>query len=128
VGFRLLASLLFHSRLLSEPKDGPWRKGMTMEILRTKAAESGRHQDDMIYATSREVLDALSPVPDVAIVDHMVGTEGAHTFQLLVRRRGGDNRCTRHLRDLQRRDGNAAGVLRTRRRRGRFVKQGPRTV
>jgi hypothetical protein len=46
----------------------------------------------------------------LAIVDHMVGTEGADTFQLLVRRRGGDNRRTRHPRDLQRGDGNAAGA------------------
>jgi len=47
----------------------------------------------------------LPPVRDLAIVDHMVGTEGADTFQLLVRRRRGDNRRTRHLRDLQRGDG-----------------------
>src|SRR3984893_9191237 len=66
--------------------------------------------NDMIYAASREVSHPLPPVRDLAIVDHMVGTEGADTFQLLVRRRGGDNRRTGHFRDLQRRDGNAAGA------------------
>ncbi len=57
--------------------------------------------NDMIYAASREVSHPLPPVRDLAIVDHMVRTEGADTFQLLVRRRRGDNRCTHHLRDLQ---------------------------
>src|SRR6202046_3533295 len=66
--------------------------------------------NDMIYAASREVSHPLPPVRDLAIVDHMVGAEGADTFQLLVRRRGGDNRRTRHLRDLQRGDGNTAGA------------------
>src|SRR5580658_6806960 len=66
--------------------------------------------NDMIYAASREASHPLPPVRDLAIVDHMVGTEGADTFQLLVRRRGGDNRRTRHLRDLQRGDENAAGT------------------
>src|ERR1700675_2522534 len=66
--------------------------------------------NDMIYAASREVSHPLPPVRDLAIVDHMVGTEGADTLQLLVRRRRGDNRCTHHLRDLQRGDGNAAGA------------------
>src|SRR6202041_258295 len=64
----------------------------------------------MIYAASREISHPLPPVRDLAIVDHMVGAEGADTFQLLVRRRRGDNRCTRHLCDLQRGDGNAAGA------------------
>src|SRR5271156_5870891 len=68
--------------------------------------------NDMIYAASREVSHPLPPVRDLAIVDHMVGAEGADTFHLLVRRRGGDNRRTRHLRDLQRGDGNTAGALR----------------
>src|SRR5580693_3333414 len=66
--------------------------------------------NDMIYAASREVSHPLPPVRDVAIVDHMVGAEGADTFQLLVRRRGGDNHRTRHFRDLQRGDGNTAGA------------------
>src|SRR6266446_3255581 len=60
--------------------------------------------NDMIYAASREVSHPLPPVRDLAIVDHMVGAEGADTFQLLVRRRRGDNRRTHHLRDLQRGD------------------------
>src|ERR1700760_366093 len=66
--------------------------------------------NDMIYAASCEVSHPLPPVRDLAIVDHMVGAEGADTFQLLVRRRGGDNDRTRHLRDLQRGDGNTAGA------------------
>src|SRR5579862_9658276 len=66
--------------------------------------------NDMIYAASREVSHPLPPVRDLAIVDHMVGTEGAQTFQLLVRRRGGDNRRTRHLGDLHRGNGNTAGA------------------
>src|ERR1700733_2213495 len=64
----------------------------------------------MIYAASCEVSHPLPPVRDLAIIDHMVGTEGADTLQFLVRRRGGDNRRTHHLRDLQRGDGNTAGA------------------
>src|SRR5712671_2126735 len=60
--------------------------------------------NDMIYAASCEVSHPLPPVRDLAIIDHMVGTEGADTFQLLVRRRRGNNRRTHHLRDLQRGD------------------------
>src|SRR5271168_5426174 len=66
--------------------------------------------NDVIYAASREISHPLPPVRDLAIVDHIVRSEGADTFQLLVRRRDGDNRRTRHLRDLQRGDGNAAGA------------------
>src|SRR5580700_5118624 len=36
--------------------------------------------NDMIYAASCEVSHPLPPVRDLAIVDHMVGTEGADTF------------------------------------------------
>src|SRR5580704_434443 len=68
------------------------------------------HLNDMIYAASREASHPLSPVRDLAIVDHMVGAESADTFQLFVRRRGSDNHRTRHLRDLQRGDGNTAGA------------------
>jgi hypothetical protein len=65
----------------------------------------------MIYATpAAPVARASAPVIVLPVVDRKIGAHRAYPLQLLVGRRGGDDRCAHHLRDLQGENRDAAGA------------------